>query len=213
MISSKTDRRRARSTNTRRQLLERSAALFATRGFEGTSLDALSEASGVNKALVSYHFGGKQGLYSEVLRSAIREGQAILEPVRNSVAPPPARLAQFIDAMFTFTASQPTFASLVLREEMSGGAHFEPEVMQEFMGFFQVDRDILQDGMKQGVFRPVDPHATHLSLIGSLVFFLVTEPLRQAVDPLPAPSVERRAYFEHVKDLFLRGLCEKDSQP
>lgn len=56
---------------TRQDLLEAATAVFAARGFEGGSVRDISRAAKANVAAVSYHFGGKDGLYRAVLeRSA-----------------------------------------------------------------------------------------------------------------------------------------------
>ena len=64
------DKRKARAETTRQAVLESAGQLFAKHGYEGTSLEMLGRAAGINKALIQYHFGGKKGLYSEVLRQA-----------------------------------------------------------------------------------------------------------------------------------------------
>jgi actin-related protein len=43
--------------------------LFADRGYEETSIRAIVTKARVNQAAINYHFGGKDGLYREVLRS------------------------------------------------------------------------------------------------------------------------------------------------
>ncbi|MBL4689819.1 MAG: helix-turn-helix transcriptional regulator [Nannocystaceae bacterium] len=48
-------------------LLHAGARLFAQRGYEGASVRAICEAAGANVNAISYHFGGKQGLYDAVL--------------------------------------------------------------------------------------------------------------------------------------------------
>jgi hypothetical protein len=42
------------------------------RGYEETSIRAIVAKARVNQAAINYHFGGKDGLYREVLRAAIR---------------------------------------------------------------------------------------------------------------------------------------------
>ena len=50
-------------TDTRTRLLRTSLAIFAHRDFEAVSVREIVEQAGANIAAISYHFGGKQGLY------------------------------------------------------------------------------------------------------------------------------------------------------
>jgi AcrR family transcriptional regulator len=59
-------------------LLDAAADLIAKRGFEGSTVEAIAKQARVNKAMISYHFGGKRGLYGAItakfgwdLRSAL----------------------------------------------------------------------------------------------------------------------------------------------
>lgn len=51
----------------RRSILEASADLFAHYGFEGTSMNAIAEKSGVSKQNMVYYFGSKESLWEETL--------------------------------------------------------------------------------------------------------------------------------------------------
>jgi AcrR family transcriptional regulator len=51
-----------RRAETRRALLDAAAELFATRGIDGASVDAIAEAAGRTSGAVYDHFGGKEGL-------------------------------------------------------------------------------------------------------------------------------------------------------
>ena len=55
------------STALRDKLLAAATPLFAAKGFSGTNVREIAGAAGVNVSLISYHFGGKEGLYSAVL--------------------------------------------------------------------------------------------------------------------------------------------------
>jgi TetR/AcrR family transcriptional regulator, regulator of cefoperazone and chloramphenicol sensitivity len=57
---------------TRERILKAAQSLFADRGYKDTSVRAVVAKAGVNQAAINYHFGGKDGLYREVLRAAIR---------------------------------------------------------------------------------------------------------------------------------------------
>jgi AcrR family transcriptional regulator len=58
------------SDYTRQQILKAAVALFADRGYDGTSIRAIVAKARVNQAAINYHFKGKEGLYAEVLKLA-----------------------------------------------------------------------------------------------------------------------------------------------
>lgn len=50
--------------------MKAAVALFAERGYDGTSVRAIVSKARVNQAAINYHFKGKEGLYLEVLKVA-----------------------------------------------------------------------------------------------------------------------------------------------
>ena len=184
--------------------------LFATRGFDGASVDEIAAASGVNKALINYHFGGKAGLYSAILRQVFERLSAGLQPIRDSEAPAEERLRAVIREIGSGVAANPQLPPMVLREILSGGEHLDDATLPHFLAIFGTVRAIVEQGMRSGVFRKVNPFATHLGLVGSLMFFFSTENFRRkrianlpigAEQPLPAE------YLSHIEELMVRGLA------
>jgi AcrR family transcriptional regulator len=57
---------------TRDRILKAAERLFAERGYDATSIRTIVAKAAVNQAAINYHFGGKDGLYREVLRAALR---------------------------------------------------------------------------------------------------------------------------------------------
>lgn len=65
-------RRAARETeDTRARILDSAERLFAERGIDAVSVRAVLEAAGVNAALAHYHFGSREGLIAELLRTRV----------------------------------------------------------------------------------------------------------------------------------------------
>src|SRR4026207_890527 len=58
------------SAYTRHSIGKAAVALFAERGYDGTSVRAIVSKARVNQAAINYHFNGKEGLYFEVLKVA-----------------------------------------------------------------------------------------------------------------------------------------------
>src|ERR1700679_2181673 len=65
---------------TRRHLLEAAGEVFADAGFRNATVREICSRAGANVAAINYHFGDKQGLYSETLRYWARESLAKYPP-------------------------------------------------------------------------------------------------------------------------------------
>jgi AcrR family transcriptional regulator len=96
----------------KRLLLEAAVAEFAAHGLGGARVEAIAARAGVNKQLISYYFGGKQGLY-EALGNRWREAEQTFAPAGT---PLPALAAEYARR----TLEAPDQARLVIREGLDG---------------------------------------------------------------------------------------------
>jgi AcrR family transcriptional regulator len=67
---------------TRERLLTAATRLFAEQGFDAVTVRDICRRADANVAAVNYHFGGKVGLYEQVMDSAIRVMQETTEEAR-----------------------------------------------------------------------------------------------------------------------------------
>ena len=73
------DRRQDRGQATRDQLVTEATRLFAERGFDATSVEAVLDAAGVSRGSLYHHFKSKDALFEAVLDAAeVRIGEATL---------------------------------------------------------------------------------------------------------------------------------------
>ena len=88
---------RGRKEETQERIVAAALALFATRGYEGTSITAIASDAKVSRAAVFWHFGDKEGLFRETFRRMLvpffGELQSNLEHI-----PPRERVFEILSA-------------------------------------------------------------------------------------------------------------------
>jgi AcrR family transcriptional regulator len=192
------------------------AELFAERGYDGVTVDALAERAGANKALISYHFGGKAGLYTAIVKSTFEAVAADMRGLRDDTRPADESLRACIRLIGQKVSRQPSLPRMLLREILSGGERLPDEVLPHFLAVFETVRSIVERGVRTRRFRRVDPAATHIGLIGSLMFFFSTARFRERklaalrkhlARPLHPPSNDD--FIAHIEELMVRGLAAR----
>jgi AcrR family transcriptional regulator len=137
---------------TRTRILKTAERLFAERGYDATSVRAIVAKARVNQAAINYHFAGKDGLYREVLRGALRaltqhqlshaqetkampREQALVEFVRDQLRPLAARdgLSRYV-RIFNWEAVRPTAVyRKLISEEAAPFMELAVDLMRRFM--------------------------------------------------------------------------------
>jgi len=202
------------AAGTREALLAAGTELFAEHGFDGASVSAIAQKAGVNKAMISYYFGGKRDLYAAILVATFEEIVADAERVAGSSGPAPRVLREIIATIGeSATRRHPHFCTMLLREVLTGGTRLEKAVLAQPVRLLGAVQRVVERGIREGAFRPVDPLLTHLSLVGSLVFFFATARFRQRVlrDRLHREEPDGATYVAHLQDLILEGLVTRES--
>lgn len=193
---------------TRQALLDAGALLFPQAGYSGTSVEDLASRAGVNKALISYHFGGKRGLYVAVVESAFADMAQRLRAMEDDSTNAPDGLRRLLQTFEAMTRERHDFPALFLREAASG--NIEPAVVPHLVEIVGVTKRLVERGQRDGVFRRVDPLLLHLGLVGALAFFFATDPARRrakARTKIPFDMPSSQAFIRHLEEMTLRGLA------
>lgn len=196
---------------TREALLAAGTALFAEAGYDGVPVSAIAGKAGVNKAMINYHFGGKRKLYRAIVRATFADIVARAETLAESPRPAPDVLRDLVDLIAdAATTRNPHFPAMMLREVMTGGRRLDAEIIAYPLRVADVVRRIVERGVRERSLRPVDPLLTHLSLVGSLLFFFATARLRArmvAEGHLRTKPPDTAAYVKHIQELIVHGLA------
>jgi AcrR family transcriptional regulator len=74
------DERRRDPERSRQLIIDAARTEFAAKGFAGARVGNIAERAGVNKQLISYYFGGKDGLYQAILERWYAQEAQLSEP-------------------------------------------------------------------------------------------------------------------------------------
>jgi AcrR family transcriptional regulator len=107
-------RREMYSEATRAALLDEATALFAERGYAGTSLEDVASASQVTRGAVYHHFASKQALFEAVLD--LQEARATAEILAAATAANPWDAAMLALDAFLTQCCDPVYGRLVWLE-------------------------------------------------------------------------------------------------
>jgi AcrR family transcriptional regulator len=121
-MSESESRGRVRMTGRERreQLVQVGRALFAEKGFDGTSIEEIAARAKVSKPVVYEHFGGKEGLYAVVVD---REMSALLDRLTRVLSAgqhPRELVEQAALALLTYIEEEADGFRILSRDSTSG---------------------------------------------------------------------------------------------
>jgi AcrR family transcriptional regulator len=159
------ERDTARST-TRQQLIDAAITAIAREGFENANINQISLAAGFAKGTIYNYFPSKDALMLTLIAEIGGEHASFIASEVRQENTPPERLRRFFQAGFRYIEAQPAAAQMLLVTLYSSRADFRKAMFFAYQPMFQVvSADILQAGITQGIFRPVDiPSTTTLIL-------------------------------------------------
>lgn len=110
--------RRPRMTGPQRraQLIDVGRKLFASNGYDATSIEEVAEHAGVSKPVVYSHFAGKDELYAAIVDLEITSLQTRIVSSLTARRRPQAILEQAADALLAYVEEQPDGFRILLRE-------------------------------------------------------------------------------------------------
>ena len=161
------------------RILAVAALEFAERGYAGARVDRIATRAKINKAMLYYHFGSKQGLYRTLLRGTFEKISTRLHAIAAEQQPPATGLANAVTALAAFIAEHTYFPAIMLREVAEGGAHLDRDTLAALAAVPQAFGAILQPGIEQGVFRAMHPVAAYFTTIAPILMYVASTPVRR----------------------------------
>jgi TetR/AcrR family transcriptional regulator len=193
-------------SDSRAKLVAVATPLFAKKGFNGVSVREIASVADINVSMISYYFGGKEGLYGAVLNEQFAVLQRVsdiaeldVEPLKKFELYVRGTLARYrqnpyLLRFYTSELTNPTscFATIVKPAIQ--------EVVKNLQKFFA-------DGLSHHQFREgLDATDTAIALAGMINFYFLLEPATsELIDHSPGRDEELTC---HIMDIFTNGVLK-----
>ncbi|MCU6498764.1 TetR family transcriptional regulator [Rugamonas sp. A1-17] len=101
----------------RAELLEKSALLFRTKGYDNTTVREIAAAAGIQAGSWFYHFKSKQDILAAIMEQGLARSLAEIEAIASQPLPPRDLLHQLVEAhLHTLLAPDHHFIAVLLYE-------------------------------------------------------------------------------------------------
>ena len=182
MVSKSIESKRGKTI---RRILDAAAKIFSESGFEGARMDEIAKQAKINKAMIYYHIGDKKALYAEVLHDIIGNAAEHFMSNLNESQSPEQKLKYYINAVTRTMDQNPLLAPIMMREQASGGQNLPELIATDFASIIGIVTNILEEGVKQGVFIKTTPFIIHSMVIGGIMFYQSSYPVRSGYAAFP----------------------------
>lgn len=190
--------------DSRQALLEVAKPIFANRGYDAATVKELAEAANVNVSLISYYFGGKEGLYRACI---LNFAQSRMEAMDRILCEPKSqdefrlRLRMFAEEMIDVHLREPDLCTIIHRD-IDMGQPVATEIFKDvfFQLFLRLENFLRHAEKIKLIGKPRRLEITTSLVFGSLIEFLKAEKKRLL---LGRDSISDKKYREDFIETWL----------
>jgi len=203
------------AADTRERVIAAASALFAERGFHATTVRDIARRAGVNLAAGHYHFGSKETLYLEVMRTQfdrvmheIDARGARVTGARQSRAALRGLLRERIAVMLeTLLGPPPGLPGTLMLREMLDPSAALPHIVKQFVRPHKDDLARVVTGLAPGL-DAVAVERCVFSIVGQIFFYRTQlAALPHLSDQPPVTARWIAATADHITAFSLGGMA------
>lgn len=165
------------SGDKREHIMSTAISLFATKGFEGTSVRDIAAAADVNLAMINYYFGSKEKLFESIVEFNVSYTRDMLDEVMsNALLSSMQKIENVIDIYVKRLFSNREFHKVLHQELMLNQREELGEAILNVLSKnSNVIVKIIENGVRKKEFKKVDIPLTVASLTGTLNAVLLSK--------------------------------------
>ena len=197
----------------RERILKAADELFGEMGFDAATTREIAELSGVNKALIHYHFKSKEGLLKRLLDDYYEDLTGTLRQALDEEGDLRMRMVRMVDAYLEFLRAHRNFARIVQREA-SGGKHLD-RIRTHMVPLFTMGTGVVSDAFPSTSTGDLSAENLLVSFYGMVVgYFTYSDILKHLLgeDPMSESRFqERKRHLRRMIDIVLDAVQAQEA--
>ena len=180
----------------RHEIFQSAVPLIMNQGFANTSMQEIAQAAGVGKSTLYDYFPTKHHVLLFVFMEELEILQEQTEGIAVQNLPVQEKLSKVLEAHLEFLINNKIFFREISMEAVHLEQVGQQSILKKRYAYQDLLRNILDQGVKEGVFRPINTRLVVRSLIAIL------EALAYTTRPTGAPQ----EMLADVLELFMHGI-------
>jgi len=186
----------------RKEIIQAALRCLIRDGYHATSMDAIVTESGLSKGTLYWHFKNKKDLFTALFETIMSEAVSGFVPLMKQALPPEQKIELFFSSLEMIQESNRDFLTLPinLMTDMLNDEDFLRRYREIIASLANETKIVIQQGIKEGVFRPVDAEELSWTLMaiydGILLYILFRMPIH----------IKKQSRI--LADLVINGLKE-----
>jgi hypothetical protein len=131
--------------------------------------------------------------------------------------PAPDKIAAFVGAVSAEVDARPYLPPMMMREIAEGARRLDADTLRLMSRLFANLRAIIEQGVREGTLRPVNPLLAYFSLISPIFFFRAALPVRAAMDRHHlvegVATLDNDVFLDHLTSNILHALAPERTAP
>lgn len=160
--------REIRFTEKKEEIFNKSAEIFAKKGYEKTTLEEIAAELKMTKGSIYHYFKGKEDiLFQSLMRAHSLANEVLSKIAERSDLSPKERLTLAIKEHTNVLTKKFVYATL-RQQDLLLPEKWRKAVLEERDRFQRMFTDILQEGIDDGSFKPVNLKMVSFAILGSV---------------------------------------------
>jgi TetR/AcrR family transcriptional regulator, cholesterol catabolism regulator len=180
----------------RHEIFHSSVALILKQGFAATSMQEIADAAGVGKSTLYDYFPTKDHVLLFVFEEELEKVQEQAEAMAARDIPVEEKLIKILEAQLEYLLNNKNFFTELSMQVVQLGQAGQQQIMKKRYAYQDLLRSVLEQGVQEGVFRPVNTRLATRTLLSIMEVLVYTT----------RPTGTPREMLADALDMFMHGI-------